>query len=152
MPGVYTPQIHDVSYRLALRRRQTLPTAASGIITGSGIASLGGLTGTGTGVRTVLGTGLVSLGSLTGTAAGLIGPLGAGTALLGGVAGTATGVVTAVEVPRGSWQTLVDIMREARELAAADAAAPWVACPNDGEPLRAGPHGEQFCPWDGWQP
>jgi hypothetical protein len=26
-----------------------------------------------------------------------------------------------------------------------------VACPNDGEPLRAGPEGEWFCPYDGWQ-
>lgn len=26
-----------------------------------------------------------------------------------------------------------------------------VACPNDGEPLRTGPDGILFCPYDGWQ-
>lgn len=26
------------------------------------------------------------------------------------------------------------------------------ACPNDGEPLRAGPDGRPYCPFDGWRP
>jgi uncharacterized Zn finger protein (UPF0148 family) len=33
---------------------------------------------------------------------------------------------------------------------AADARlAPLVACPNDGEPLRTGPDGQLYCPFDG---
>lgn len=27
-----------------------------------------------------------------------------------------------------------------------------VACPNDGEPLRQGPDGRPYCPFDGWRP
>lgn len=27
-----------------------------------------------------------------------------------------------------------------------------VACPNDGEPLRDGPDGQPYCPYDGWRP
>ncbi|HZN70570.1 MAG TPA: hypothetical protein VFC00_02635 [Micromonosporaceae bacterium] len=27
-----------------------------------------------------------------------------------------------------------------------------VACPNDGEPLRSGPDGQPYCPFDGWRP
>ena len=27
-----------------------------------------------------------------------------------------------------------------------------VACPNDGEPLREGPDGQKYCPYDGWRP
>lgn len=38
----------------------------------------------------------------------------------------------------------------------ATAHAEWtdnpVACPNDGEPLRPGPDGEPYCPFDGWRP
>lgn len=26
---------------------------------------------------------------------------------------------------------------------------PLVACPNDGEPLRTGPNGQLYCPFDG---
>lgn len=26
------------------------------------------------------------------------------------------------------------------------------ACPNDGEPLREGPDGFPYCPFDGWRP
>lgn len=26
------------------------------------------------------------------------------------------------------------------------------ACPNDGEPLREGPDGGLYCPFDGWRP
>ncbi|MDQ7910255.1 hypothetical protein RB614_37755 [Phytohabitans sp. ZYX-F-186] len=27
-----------------------------------------------------------------------------------------------------------------------------VDCPNDGEPLRPGPDGKPYCPFDGWRP
>jgi len=50
---------------------------------------------------------------------------------------------------RGSWYQLLDIRSEQIEAARAQLAydvAP-AACPNDGEPLRAGPHGGLYCPW-----
>lgn len=50
-----------------------------------------------------------------------------------------------------SWDQLLAIHAEAREAAAADAAAPPQACPNDGEPLRDSPRG-RYCPFDGWRP
>lgn len=50
------------------------------------------------------------------------------------------------------WQQLIDIRREQVEQARAEQAAPPVACPNDGEPLRAAPHGGVlFCPWGDYQ-
>ncbi len=48
------------------------------------------------------------------------------------------------------WEDLKAILDEARQEAAAEAAAPPRACPNDGEPLRTGPNGELFCTFDGW--
>jgi len=51
-----------------------------------------------------------------------------------------------------SWEQLRDIYREAADLATEAAASPPVACPNDGEPLRTGPDGRLFCPFDGWRP
>lgn len=50
----------------------------------------------------------------------------------------------------GSWQTLVDVARAARQIAEQDAARPEVACPRDGEPLRTGPRGERHCSFDGY--
>lgn len=54
--------------------------------------------------------------------------------------------------PTGNWYRLMDIYREAAAFMAEDLAAPPVACPNDGEPLIAGPRGQLYCPFDGWQP
>lgn len=51
-----------------------------------------------------------------------------------------------------SWEQLLDIVRETADLADQEAASPPAACPNDGEPLRTGPNGQLFCPFDGWQP
>lgn len=50
---------------------------------------------------------------------------------------------------RGGWGSLLAIYHEERALAAFP--PPLLACPNDGTPLRAGPHGERFCPFDGFQ-
>jgi hypothetical protein len=50
------------------------------------------------------------------------------------------------------WEQLASIWREQAEQAAAERAAGPVACPNDGEPLRSGPDGRLFCPFDGWRP
>lgn len=51
-----------------------------------------------------------------------------------------------------SWESLRSILREARQVAAEEAARRPVACPNDGEPLSTGPHGELFCKYDGYRP
>lgn len=51
-----------------------------------------------------------------------------------------------------SWEQLVSIIRDSADEARADASAPPVACPNDGEPLSTGPRGELFCKFDGWRP
>jgi len=45
------------------------------------------------------------------------------------------------------WEQLLNIRREQVETARAELAAPPQACPNDGEPLRAGPGGVLFCPF-----
>lgn len=52
----------------------------------------------------------------------------------------------------GNWWKLYDIYQEASAWMAEDLATPPVACPNDGEPLLAGPQGQLYCPFDGWQP
>lgn len=85
-----------------------------------------------------------------------------GTALASAASGTGTAhdaTVTAVDGPTptpgptgSGWYGLLDIIHEAREEALAEAAAGWVACPNDGEPLAAGPDGQLFCAFDGWRP
>lgn len=49
-----------------------------------------------------------------------------------------------------SWEQLQAIITEAR--ADAMSPPPVVACWLCGEPLDAGPHGEPFCPFDGWKP
>jgi hypothetical protein len=49
-----------------------------------------------------------------------------------------------------SWQQLVDIIREGSAEAAAERTEPPQACPNDGEPLEAGPRGELHCTFDGY--
>ncbi|GAA3718239.1 hypothetical protein GCM10023082_14740 [Streptomyces tremellae] len=51
-----------------------------------------------------------------------------------------------------SWEQLRDIVQAAAALAADERAQPPEACPNDGEPLRSGPDGQLYCPWDGWRP
>jgi hypothetical protein len=51
-----------------------------------------------------------------------------------------------------SWEQLIAIRQEQVDTVLAEKAAPPQACPNDGEPLRAGPDGELFCPFDGWRP
>lgn len=51
-----------------------------------------------------------------------------------------------------AWEQLRDIAVEAADEAAAERARPPQACPHDGEPLRTGPDGALFCPFDGWRP
>jgi hypothetical protein len=49
-----------------------------------------------------------------------------------------------------SWSQLIAIREEQVTTVLAERDRPLSACPNDGEPLRAGPDGELFCPFDGW--
>lgn len=49
-----------------------------------------------------------------------------------------------------SWQQLLDIAAEATQAARDAQTRPPLACPSCGEPLRAGPDGTLFCPFDGW--
>lgn len=50
-----------------------------------------------------------------------------------------------------SWYQLIDITREGLELRRDELSRPPEACPNDGEPLVAGPRGVLFCRFDGYQ-
>ncbi|GAB3156236.1 hypothetical protein GCM10027258_62360 [Amycolatopsis stemonae] len=51
----------------------------------------------------------------------------------------------------GSWYGLLDIYREAAQLAADERERPRLACPHDGEPLVEGLDGDLFCRFDGWK-
>lgn len=51
----------------------------------------------------------------------------------------------------GSWWSLVSILQEAASEETYQIQRDPIACPNDGEPLRTGPHGELYCPFDGWR-
>lgn len=46
-----------------------------------------------------------------------------------------------------SWDQLIAITQEAKQKLAEDRAAPVVACPACGEPLKANSRGIMNCPW-----
>lgn len=52
--------------------------------------------------------------------------------------------------PSGGWYSYLDIIREAADEEAEQRTRTPTACPNDGEPLSAGPDGSLFCRFDGW--
>lgn len=49
-----------------------------------------------------------------------------------------------------SWQQLLDIAAEARQLAEMERNVGPLACPNDGQPLMQNSAGEWHCPFDGF--
>lgn len=51
-----------------------------------------------------------------------------------------------------SWNQLVSMLQEARDIDAQEATTPPTACPNDGTPLKETESGGLFCPFDGWRP
>lgn len=53
---------------------------------------------------------------------------------------------------RGGWWSLIDIFDEASDLVLQGWEQERLVCPNDGEPLRSGPEGELYCPFDGYRP
>lgn len=101
---------------------------------------------------TVTGVVSVSLGSLQATVTGTRGVAGAVTVSLGALTVTAQGMASAPssEPVTGSWYGLLDIYREAAQIAREEHARPPVACPLCGEPLTAAPRGGDFCRFDGW--
>lgn len=48
-----------------------------------------------------------------------------------------------------SWQQLLDIIEEAKDMKRQEAQTPPTACPIDGEPLSTGPSGQLFCKFCG---
>lgn len=54
-------------------------------------------------------------------------------------------------IQTGSWWGLVAILTEAAQEERWQHQRTPMACPNDGEPLRSGPGGVLFCPFDGWR-
>lgn len=74
---------------------------------------------------------------------------GAGASLTAVVVAVADATVTRPS-DGGSWYQLLDIVQEAAAAHREDRDRVPTACPNDGEPLRAGPRGVLHCPFDGW--
>ncbi|WP_225811333.1 LamG domain-containing protein [Streptomyces spinosus] len=127
-----------------------LTATASGTrkVTGTAGASLGALTGTAIARRTVISSATAQLGGLTGTASAPSHVAGSGAGALGGLTGTAHGRVPGAP-EQGSWYGLIDILREGAQLAREERERDPVACLDCGEPLRSGPRGERYCPFDG---
>jgi len=51
---------------------------------------------------------------------------------------------------QGGWNQLLALGEEYRDSLAEQASRPLVACPDCGEPLETGPHGELHCRFSGW--
>lgn len=51
-----------------------------------------------------------------------------------------------------SWEQLLGIRAEQADNVRAEPELRRQACPNDGTPYRTGPHGELYCPHDGYRP
>jgi hypothetical protein len=148
-----------------------LTGTASGVrkVTGTVASQLGGLTGTATGTRKVIGTAALAGGRLTGSATGVRTVIATAAAAFGGLIGTATspshitgtatgtfGALTGTArghgpaaPEQGSWYGLLDILRDGAQMAREELERDPVACLDCGEPLRTGPQGVLYCPFDG---
>lgn len=51
-----------------------------------------------------------------------------------------------------AWNQLISIYQTNRDEVASGRDIERYTCPNDGEPLKQGPHGEFYCPYDGYRP
>jgi len=140
-----------------------------GSVTGTAAAAFGGLTATATGTRKVNGAAVFSGGALAGAAAGGRTVIGSAAAQFGGLSATATspslvtgaaaavfGALTATARSsgppareQGSWYGLLDILRESAQMYREEQQRLPTACLGCGEPLRAGPGGVLYCPFDG---
>ena len=148
-----------------------LTGAASGVrtVAGSAAGQFGGLAGAATGTRKVIGGAALIGGALSGGATGLRTVIGSAAAQFGGLSGTATspshvtgsasaafGGLTATAngqgptpVAQGSWYGLLDILREGAQQYREEQERTPTACFDCGEPLRTGPNGVLYCPFDG---
>lgn len=147
-----------------------LTGTASGVRTvpGAGAGPLGALTGTASGTRRVNGAAATTFGAVSGTASGTRTVIAAAAAAFGGLTGTATapshitGTGTAAfsgltataqggvpTVVQGSWYGLIDILRDGAQSYREERDRIPAACLDCGEPLRSGPGGERYCPFDG---
>jgi len=127
-----------------------LAGAANGTrnVIGGGALIGGALSGSATGLRTVIGSAAAQFGGLSATATSPSHVTGTASAAFGGLTATATGHGPA-PVAQGSWQGLLDILREGAQLARDELERDPIACLDCGEPLRTGPNGVLYCPFDG---
>lgn len=51
----------------------------------------------------------------------------------------------------GGWYGALSIMQLQKETIQQWREIEPMACPHDGTPLKGGPNGELYCPFDGWQ-
>ncbi|MGA6223472.1 hypothetical protein ACPESV_24440 [Streptomyces umbrinus] len=114
---------------------------------GSATGVFGGLVGAASGIRQVTGAAAFAGGALTGGASGLRTVTGSAAATFGALAGTAHGGVPGVS--QGSWYGLLDILRDGVQTWREERDRIPAACLDCGEPLRTGPGGESYCPFDG---
>ncbi len=121
------------------------PTA---VLSGTLPAATGALAGESTPVAVLVGT----FAPMTGALVGAPQPLG----VLGGnlprLAGALISEAAAPDIPQGDWWTLKAVADNNRAWREEERNTDPVACPNDGEPLVAGPDGVLFCRFDGWRP
>ena len=117
-------------------------------VTGTAAAVFGGLTAVASGVRSVTATAVAAFGALAGAAAGVRQVNGTAGLLGGGLTAAASGHGPNA-VPQGSWYGLIDILREGAQTYREDRDRVPAACLDCGEPLRSGPGGERYCPFDG---
>ncbi|MFI0236329.1 hypothetical protein [Streptomyces sp. NPDC016845] len=133
-----------------------LAGAASGArrVLGAAVGALAGLSGNATGRRTVVGTATMTGGALHGSATGTRAVTGSATGQFGGL-DTVTATSDREPAPaQGSWYGLLDILQEGAQLYREDRERMPTACEDCGEPLRTGPRGDLYCPFDGsiWGP
>lgn len=148
-----------------------LTATASGVpkVIGTATAAFGGLTATAAGTRKVVGTAALTGGALTAAVSGVRTVLATATTQFGGLSATATspstvtGTATATfgrltatasghgpaAVEQGSWYGLLNILQEGAQMAREELERDPVACLDCGEPLRTGPQGVLYCPFDG---
>ncbi len=126
-----------------------LTGAASGTpkVTGAAAFSGGALAGSATGLRTVIGTAAAQFGGLTGTASAPSHVTGTALGAFGGLTGTARDS-TPTAPQQGSWYGLLDILRDGAQQYREELERTPEAC-DCGEPLRPGPGGVLYCPFDG---
>lgn len=123
------------------------PITASTDVTGAGAGAFGGLTGAVAGTRGVTGAASAGFGALAATAGAPTLVTGSASAALGGLTAAARG--TQPTTQGGSWYGLLSILSEAVDMVREEAQQQPVACLDCGEPLRTGPRGELYCPFDG---